>query len=94
MHWTAKELEILNNNYLTKSISSMKELLPKRSQAAIQWKASQMGLLIRNGKKIRARNKIIVNITDEQLAFLKNIRNHSRIVREALDYYKKMNSIR
>lgn len=94
MHWSVEELEILEKHYINNSIDKMMILLPKRSKNAIQWKASQLGLLIRNGKKLRAHNKIIVNITDEQLEFLGSIRNHSRIVRDALDLYiKKKNKL-
>ena len=66
-------------------------LLPERSKNAIQWKASQLDILIRNGKQIRAEYKIIVNITEAQHVYLKIKRNHSRIIREALDLYIKEN---
>ncbi len=90
--WTTEELEILKKEYQHSTIEEMVELIPGRSKDAIQWKASQLGFLIRNGKQIQAEKKIIANITNEQFEFLKKKRNHSRIVREALDLYIKQNS--
>ena len=87
--WGTEELEILKTDYQHSAIEEIVELLPDRSKDAIQWKASQLGLLIRNGKLIKANKKIIANVTEEQLQFLERKRNHSRIVREALDLYMK-----
>lgn len=85
--WTTKELEILKKEYEFVPIEELIELLPGRSKEAIQWKANNMGLIIRNGKQIKANHKIIVNITEEQFEFLQKKRNHSRVIREALKLY-------
>jgi hypothetical protein len=83
--WTPHELEILTEDYEHSTIEEMVSLLPERTKDAIQWKANSIGLIIRNGKQIAANNKLIINITDQQLAFLQSKRNHSRVVRDAID---------
>ena len=85
--WATEELDILKNEYMLSSIEEMIELLPGRTKHAIQWKASQMGLLVRNGKQVQANHKIIANITEKQSNYLKKKRNHSRIIREAIELY-------
>lgn len=87
--WSSEELEILRKNYVGNPIEKVVELLPGRSKDAIQWKANALGLLIRDGKQRKANKKIIVNITEEHFELLGHSRNHSRIVREALDLYFK-----
>lgn len=87
--WTTEELIILEENYIISPIEDMLDMLPGRSKDAIQWKASQLGLLIRDGKQKKACRKIFCNITEDQFQYLQNIRNHSRVIREALDLYIK-----
>lgn len=89
--WTDRELEILEKKYVKIPIDEMMELLPDRSKYAIQWKASSMGLLIRDGKESGASVKKIINLTKEQADYLEKKRNGSRIVREALDQYIQKN---
>jgi hypothetical protein len=92
-HWTEKELTLLIRKYETTPIEEMMKLLPGRSKNAIQWKASEIGCIIRDGKIRKAEYKMEINFTKEQADFLNKKRNHSRIVREALDLYMKRNDI-
>jgi len=87
--WSADELEILKKHYVGSPIEKVVEMLPERSKDAIQWKANALGLLIRDGKQKKANKKIAVNVTEEHYRKLGNVRNHSRIVRDALDMYFK-----
>ena len=85
--WTSDELQVLKKHYIGNSIEEVLKLLPGRSKDAIQWKASQLGLLIRDGKQRKANKKIFVNVTAQHFEKLGHSRNHSRIVRNALDMY-------
>ncbi|RKD96745.1 hypothetical protein [Marinifilum flexuosum] len=87
--WSADELQVLKKHYVGNAIEEVLKLLPGRSKDAVQWKASQLGLLIRDGKQRKANKKIIANVTEEHYKKLGHSRNHSRIVREALDLYFK-----
>ena len=88
--WSSDELEILRKHYVGNAIEEVLKLLPGRSKDAVQWKASQLGLLIRDGKQRKADKKVIANVTKEHLELLGHSRNHSRIIREALDLYFKL----
>ena len=89
--WSPKELETLEKNYIKLPIESVMELLPGRSKYAIQWKANSLGLIIRDGKSKKAFKKRIVNLTEEQDDYLKEKRNGSRVIRDALTAYIKKN---
>lgn len=84
--WSGKELEYLRNNYLFMDVNEMAQHLG-RSVDAIQWKASQLGVHVRDGKLKNAEYKITVNVTKEQYELLQGSPNISYIVRDALDYY-------
>jgi len=85
--WTSDEKEILTKYYEFEPIEKLLELLPGRSQAAIQWKANNMGLMIRDGRQVKATYKIIINLTESHYNILKSHANQSRIIREALNMY-------
>lgn len=87
--WSGEDLEYLRKNYLFVDVRDISKHLG-RSVDAIQWKASQLGLLIRDGKLRNAEYKIVVNVTKEQFELLEGSPNKSYIVREALDEYFKL----
>ena len=87
--WSAQELEYLQSNYLFMNVKELSEHLG-RSVDAIQWKASQLKILIRDGKMKNARFKIVVNVTKEHFELLEGSPNKSFIIREALDEYFKL----
>ncbi len=91
--WSADELEILKKNYQNQPIEKMTQLLPNRSKDGIQWKASKLGLSIRNGRKVKADVKKVINFTRPQADYLEKTRNGSRIVREALNKHIKKNPL-
>lgn len=84
--WSGKELDYLRKNYLFVDVNEMAQHLG-RSVNAIQWKASQLGILIRDGKLKNSEYKIVVNVTKEQYELLQGSPNISYIVRDALDHY-------
>lgn len=86
--WSQEELDYLKANYHDAPLSALIEHLG-RTKHAIEWKASQLGYLIRDGKRVKADNKIIVNITADQKAFLDQKRNHSALIRRLLDQHIK-----
>lgn len=87
-HWSFKDLEFLEKNYRSEDLKMICEKLG-RSKNAVQWKASQLGYLIRDGKKEKADHKIIANITKKQYDFVTKNRNHSSIVRKAINLLMK-----
>ena len=90
-HWSAEDLEFLEKNYQSENLEMICEKLC-RSKYAVQWKASKLGLLIRDGKKEKASQKIIVNVTQKQYDFITKNRNHSSIVRKAINLLMKNES--
>lgn len=84
--WSGEELSYLRTNYLTKDVNDISNHLG-RSVSAVQWKASQLGLLIRDGKLRNASYKIVINVTKEQFELLDKSPNKSDIARKALDKY-------
>ena len=65
-YWSNDEIEKLEKFYESKSIEEMIILLPNRTKDAIQWKASNLGILKRDGKKLEAFKKVTINITQKQ----------------------------
>lgn len=88
--WSTDEIEYLEKNYRDNDIVKMISFL-KRSEHAIHWKASQMGILQRDGKQRKASYKKVIAFTKEHHLFLKKSKNNSHIVRLALDLYIKLN---
>lgn len=86
--WSQEELDFLKDNYKDAPLSALIKHLG-RTKHAIEWKASQLGYLIRDGNRVKADQKIIVNITAEHKAFLDKKRNHSALIRRLLDQHIK-----
>jgi len=50
--WTEEELELLRDNFYSKSSDKLSELLPLRNKKSIQTKAERIGLRKKKNKKI------------------------------------------
>jgi hypothetical protein len=85
--WTAEQLEYLEKNYHNNDLPDLVKNIGK-TKDAIQWKASSLGLLLRDGRDHGPIKKITIGINEKYLNYLKkNKHNQSGIIREALELY-------
>ena len=86
--WTADEISYLEKNYHKSRVEHTMRAL-KRTRYSVLWKASELGILQRDGRRQKVTYKKIINVTKKHHDFLKKSRNNSHIIRLALDLYIK-----